>query len=73
MWTILLQFLAFSAPTNIPIPKLAPFRAARVCELWNRKNPQLIDLLRFWLRAPHLEANRRNARGPPHRNNNPLM
>jgi hypothetical protein len=73
MWTILLQFSAFSAPTSVPIPKLASFRATHVCELWNRKNQQLIDLLRFWLGTPHLGANRRKEREPPHRNNNPMI
>jgi hypothetical protein len=47
-------------PTSIPIPKLASFRATQVYELWNRKNQQLIDLLRIWLATPHLGANRRN-------------
>jgi|SRR5689334_10493360 len=73
MWTILLQFSAFSAPTNIPIPKLAPFRAASGCELWNRKNSNSLIYRAFGSETPHLEANRRNARGPPHRTNNPMI
>jgi hypothetical protein len=70
MWTILLQFSAFSAPTNIPIPKLAPFAAA---SFGIERTSNSLIYCGFGSETPHLEANRRNARGPPHRTNNPMI